>query len=209
MIKKTIRDKDYLQKLLIEKKQTELNMLRNQLQPHFLFNALNNLMSLANSSKNVKLVNSFDKLSQLLRFVIEDNQTEKIAIDKEILFLKNYIDLQLLRFEEEEVQIQFKIIGKYNTQKVEPGLFIPFVENAFKYGTEPERTAVVEIEFDLTNEKEVQFKIKNKILIASKNNFGTGIETTRKRLELIYPNRHKLAITETKDFIVQLYINTQ
>lgn len=209
LMKKSIRDKDYLQKLLIEKKQAELNLLRHQLQPHFLFNALNNLMFLASTSKNLKLVNSFDKLSQLLRFVVEDNQSETITIEKEIQFLKNYIDLQLLRFEEGEVKVQFYVVGKFDHQKVEPGLFIPFVENAFKYGTEPEKSAFIEIAFDLSEANQILFTIRNKIMRTNKNGLGTGIETTRKRLQLIYPGRHKLTIAEMDDFVVQINIITQ
>jgi sensor histidine kinase YesM len=209
LIKKSILDTEYLQQLVIDKKQAELNLLRNQLQPHFLFNALNNLLSMVNSSKNPKLVNSFDKLSQLLRFVIEDNNADKNPIAKEIEFLKNYIDLQMLRFEEGEVNVQFNVFGEYNTQKVEPGLFIPFVENAFKYGTEPEKSASIEIDFNLSESQSIEFKIKNKALLQNLKGVQTGIEATRKRLDLIYPDKHKLTISNNDDFIVILTIHTK
>lgn len=208
MFKKSIQDTTYLQKLIIDKKQAELNLLRNQLQPHFLFNALNNLLSMVSSSENPKLVSAIDKLSQLLRFVIEDNKTEKILISKEIIFLKNYIDLQKLRFEEGEVSVQFNVKGEYDKQKIEPGLFIPFVENAFKYGTEPEKSTKIDIEFNLLKADSVQFEIKNKEMMTSTNGIGTGIETTKKRLKLIYPNKHNLKITNADYFIVHLTIQT-
>lgn len=209
LVKKSIFNEQRHQQLIIDKKQAELNLLRNQLQPHFLFNALNNLLSMVNRAENPKLVSSFDKLSQLLRFVIEDNNTEMIPISKEIQFLKNYIDLQKLRFEENEVAIQFHVKGKYDTQEVEPGLFIPFVENAFKYGTEPEKSITIDIEFDLSNVNSVQFEIKNKKMMTGTNGIGTGIETTKKRLELIYSDKHELNIKNTDDFIVQLKICTK
>lgn len=208
LVKKTILNNRHHQQILIDKKQTELNLLRNQLQPHFLFNALNNLMAMINRSENPKLVSSIDKLSQLLRFVIEDNKTEKIPISKEIEFLKNYIDLQMLRFEEGEVSIQFEVKGQNNQQKVEPGLFIPFVENAFKYGTEPEQLSKIEIQFDLLKTDSIQFEIKNKMMMTNKNGIGTGIETTQKRLDLIYPDKHELIISTADDFIVHLTICT-
>ncbi|MBI1184323.1 hypothetical protein GC194_08635 [bacterium] len=208
-IKKSVFDAQRHQQLIIDKKQAELNLLRNQLQPHFLFNALNNLMSLASASNNVKLVNSFDKLSQLLRFVIEDNKTEKIVVSKEIKFLKNYIELQKLRFEDGEVIIRFMVSGGFDKQKIEPGLFIPFVENAFKYGTEPEKTATIDIEFDLSKANSVRFKIKNKKMISNINGSGLGVETTKKRLELIYPDRHHLQIINSDDYTVHLTIYTQ
>ena len=209
LIKKSMRDTEYLQQLVIDKKQAELNLLRNQLQPHFLFNALNNLLSMVNPSENPKLINSFDKLSQLLRFLIEDNKAEKITITKEIEFLKNYIELQKLRFNEDELNIIFNVHGQFNSQKVEPGLFIPFVENAFKYGTEPEKPVTINIEFDLSNIDSIKFIIKNQVMILNSNGVGTGIEVSRKRLDLIYPDKHKLAISKDDDFVVQLTILTQ
>ncbi len=209
LFKKSLQDTASLQKLTIDKKQAELNLLRNQLQPHFLFNALNNLLSMVKPSENPKLVSSIDKLSQLLRFVIEDTKAEKIPISKEIEFLKNYIDLQKLRFDEGEVSVQFIVNGGNNHQKVEPGLFIPFVENAFKYGTEPEKPTTIEIEFDLTKPDVVQFTSKNKIMMVNNNGIGSGIEATRKRLALVYPDHHKLQILNAEDFIVHLNIITQ
>jgi LytS/YehU family sensor histidine kinase len=164
---------------------------------------------MVNRSGNPKLVSSFDKLSQLLRFVIEDNKTEKIPISNEIQFLKNYIELQMLRFEEGEVSVQFNVKGEFDEQKIEPGLFIPFVENAFKYGTEPEKRSKIDIQFDLSNAESAHFEIKNKRMITSINGIGTGIETTKKRLNLIYPDKHKLKISNADEFIVQLNISTQ
>lgn len=209
LVKKSIFNEQRHQQLIIDKKQAELSLLRNQLQPHFLFNALNNMLSMVNRSNNPKLVSSFDRLSQLLRFVIEDNKTEKIPISKEIQFLKNYIDLQMLRFEEGEVSIQFNVKGEFDEQKIEPGLFIPFVENAFKYGTEPENSTQIDIEFDLSSANSVYFEMKNKKMMTGTNGIGTGIETTKKRLELIYPDKHELKIQNADDFIVQLKIYNQ
>jgi sensor histidine kinase YesM len=133
------------QQILIDKKQTELTLLRNQLQPHFLFNALNNLLSMVEPNKNPKLADSFERLSFLLRYVIEETQSEKVSIQKEISFLKNYVELQKLRFNENEVIVNFSVKGEYLDQKIEPGLYITFVENAFKYGTEPEQKCEIDI----------------------------------------------------------------
>jgi len=197
------------QQLLIDKKQAELTLLRNQLHPHFLFNAINNLLSMVNPVENPKLVHSFEQLSHLLRYVIEETHADKVSISKEIGFLKNFIDLQLLRFNEGEVDIQFNVKGEYDAQKLEPGLFIALVENAFTYGTEPEKMATIEIEFDLSRQHTIHFKTKNKVLLTHKKGAGTGIEATRKRLELIYPNKHHLSVTESDDFIVELSIHTK
>lgn len=209
VVKNSIFNNHRHHQLMIDKKQTELNLLRNQLQPHFLFNALNNFMAMVDHVETPRLVSSLDKLSQLLRFVIEENKAEKITIAKEIEFLKNYIDLQMLRFEEGEVNVQFNWKGDNYEQKIEPGLFIPFVENAFKYGTEPERISKIDVHFDLSKADSIHFEIKNKMMMTNINSIGTGIETTKKRLDLIYPDKHKLKISNEDEFIVQLTISTQ
>jgi sensor histidine kinase YesM len=197
------------QQLLLDKKQTELTLLRNQLQPHFLFNALNNLLSMVKPDDNPKLMDSFERLSQLLRYVIEETKSEKVSIRKEISFLENYIELQKLRFNDHEVVVNFKVKGQYLDQKIEPGLYITFVENAFKYGTEPEQNCVIDIDFDVTKSDFIDFNIQNKIMINNVIGSKTGIETTRRRLALIYPEKYQLAVTETEIFIVNLTIQTR
>jgi Histidine kinase len=203
------RNHERQQQLLLDKKQTELTLLRNQLQPHFLFNALNNLLSMVKPNENPKLVDSFERLSQLLRHVIEDTQTEKVRIRKEITFLENYIELQKLRFNDNEVLVNFSVKGEYLDQKIEPGLYITFVENAFKYGTEPEQNCVIDMDFDLSKPKNIYFSIKNKVMIYNVMGNKTGIETTRRRLALIYPDKHQLLVEQKEHFIVTLNIQTQ
>jgi hypothetical protein len=203
------RNHERQQQLLLDKKQTELTLLRNQLQPHFLFNALNNLLSMVKPNENPKLVDSFERLSQLLRYVIEETQSEKVSIRKEITFLENYIELQKLRFNDNEVLVNFNVTGEYLDQKIEPGLYITFVENAFKYGTEPEQVSLIEIDFDLSQEHFILFTIKNKIMLTNLTGSKTGIETTRRRLALIYPDKHQLLIEPAENFVVSLNIQTQ
>lgn len=197
------------QQLMLDQKQSELTLLRNQLQPHFLFNALNNLLSMVKPAENPRLANSFERLSQLLRYVIDETQSDKVCIRKEISFLENYIELQKLRFNENEVIVQLKVEGPYLDQKIEPGLYITFVENAFKYGTEPEQICVIDIMFDLSKENNINFQIKNKVMMRNLNGNKTGIESTCRRLELIYPNKHELFIKQEDSFCVNLNIETQ
>ena len=204
-----LRNEKRQQQLVVDKKQAELNLLRNQLQPHFLFNALNNMLSMVRHDENPNLSAAFERLSMLLRHVIEESSGETVTIEKEIAFLKHYIELQLLRFSPGEVTIDFDVEGEFNRQHIEPGLFIAFVENAFKYGTEPENKASIRIHFDLTRPDEVMFEIKNKVLMQSQNGTGTGLENTRKRLELIYPGKHQLSIHKGDDFSVELKITTE
>lgn len=196
--------------LLLEKNQYQLTILRNQLQPHFLFNALNNLLSMVDQTRTPALAESIEKLSSLLRYVVEENTADKVPIRKEIDFLKNYSELQLLRFEREEVKFEFDIKGEHDSQMIEPGIFVSFIENAFKYGTEPEQRSEINVSFDISKPNQVKFYSKNKIYheTLSINNPSTGISSVRKRLELVYPGKHNLKISKNVFFNVELEIET-
>lgn len=196
--------------LVIEKNQYQLTILRNQLQPHFLFNALNNLLSMVDQENSPMLAESIEKLSSLLRYVVEENTADKVQVKKEIEFLNNYSELQLLRFEKDEIEFDFKVKGNYDTQLIEPGIFVSFIENAFKYGTEPEKQCRIQIIFDVTTSGIVKFYVKNKIHheALSINNPSTGIDSVRKRLELVYPGKHNLNIGKNEFFVVELEIET-
>jgi sensor histidine kinase YesM len=196
------------QHLKLVNKQAELTLLRNQLRPHFLFNALNNLLSMVDQQKSPQLSSSFEKLSNLLRYVIEETKSEKVCVSAEIEFVKNYCDLQLLRFEKEEVDLKLLLVGEHGDLQVEPGLFIPFIENAFKYGTEPELKSVIEIKFDISEREKIAFSVKNKKanVFGKNESTGTGISSTIERLNLVYPSKHTLQIQENDYFLVELNI---
>ncbi len=87
-------------------------------------------------------------------------------------------------------------------------MFIPFVENAFKYGTEPEKASKIDVEFELSKTDSIRFKIKNKIMMKNINGIGTGIESTKKHLDLIYFDKHELTIINADEFIIHLTIQT-
>lgn len=210
LVKVLIQTEQKQKDLILAAKQAELNLLRNQLQPHFLFNALNNLLSMVDQKKSPKLSDSIEKLSQLLRYVIKETQSNKTTIQKEIEFIKNYCDLQALRFEEDELKLIFEVIGANNYQLVEPGLFIPFVENAIKFGAEPEKSSSIKIHFDLSQPETIKFSVLNKNLSAMRKNesTGTGISAIKERLHIVYPKKHELKIVQDKNFIVNLKIHT-
>lgn len=206
-----IRSESQKQQLLLAKKQAELNLLRNQLQPHFLFNALNNLLSMVEQQKSPQLADSFERLSQLLRYVIEETKNEKVLLDKEIEFIKNYAALQGLRFVEGEVNLILNISGETAGHTIEPGLLINFVENAFKFGTQPEKSANIEIHFDLRQKDTILFSIKNRNFnyFSESETTGTGINAIRKRLDLVYPNKYQLHLTKNDHYLVELRIETR
>lgn len=199
--KSTIRHKS----ILLEKKQMELNALRHQLQPHFLFNALNNLLALVDQKQNPKLADAIDQLSLLLRHVVDTRAP--IAVSKEIEFVRNYIQVQQLRYAEQEVTVQLEVLGTFDQQPVEPGIFIPFVENAFKHGTEPEAFSRISMQFDLRNRDKILFRISNPIRQAV-NTGGTGLKAVIRRLELLYPGSHTLSIDGSSEYLVTLTLST-
>jgi sensor histidine kinase YesM len=211
VVKILIKAEQQQQQLLMAKKQAELNLLRNQLQPHFLFNALNNLLSLVEQQQSPQLANAFDKLSQLLRYVIEETKNERVPLEKEIEFIKNYATLQLLRFETDEVRFKFSIVGDFLDQQLEPGLLIPFVENAFKYGTEPENSSTIDLKIVLPKPNELYFSITNDLLSYNNtnDNTGTGIRAAKERLELVYPGKYSLKITKDEHYKVELILRTK
>ena len=204
-------DQQQRQQLVLARKQAELQLLRNQLQPHFLFNALNNLLALVDQRQTPLLADSIERLSQLLRYVIDETPKGQVSVRQEIEFIQNYVEVQLLRFAPGEVDFELQVEGAFDQQRIEPGLFIPFVENAFKYGTEPEQEASISCRFDLSEAEQVIFVIRNQVRLRSKttDRTGTGIASTRRRLELIYPERHELEVEQAPDFIVRLKIQTQ
>ncbi|MEM7104757.1 MAG: histidine kinase [Bacteroidota bacterium] len=203
------RSENKRQTLAYEKQQAELNLLRSQLQPHFLFNTMNNLLAMVDQSGNPKLTSAIDQLSGLLRYVVYETSGKKVTVEKEIAFIEDYTELQLLRFNEDEVNLKVNIKGDYINQKVEPGLFIPFVENAFKHGVRPEQSSFILIDFDLNQDNVIQFLCSNSLITLSGNaDGGMGLKGVKKRLDLLYPEKYKLEIIKGENYIVNLKIET-
>ncbi|MCB0282849.1 MAG: histidine kinase [Calditrichaeota bacterium] len=198
------------QKLDLEKKQAELSLLRSQLHPHFLFNTLNNLLAMVDQQENPTLAGALTRLSGLLRYVVYDTAAGKVPISREIEFIRNFSELQKLRFEKDEVCFELNIKGDFTEQLAEPGIFIPFVENAFKYGAEAEKVSHIMVSFDLTQSTVIRFECENPIhpALQKLNGNGSGIESSRERLKLVYPQKHKLKITKNESFKVELEIET-
>jgi len=198
------------QQLSLEKTEAELNLLRAQLHPHFLFNVLNNLLAMIDQKASPELAHSLNKLSGLLRYVVNDTAQDKVPINKEIKFIKDFAELQSLGYEEGEIKFDLSINGPYGLQLIEPGIFVPFIENAFKYGVEPEKESTIKVTFDVANERKIRFKITNPIHLNMQHmeSSNTGIRSTQERLQLVYPDRHSLTIDQDELFSVQLEITT-
>jgi sensor histidine kinase YesM len=183
---------------------TELNLLKAQVQPHFLFNTLNNIYSLA-VAKSDKTPETIARLSEIMRYFVDEAPKEKVSIETEINFLKNYIELEQIRMLF-PLKLNFQVAVNDAQKVIPPMLFIPLVENIFKHGIDK----VKQDNFAEINLKELEetyfFTVKNK-LIESKQNAGFGLENLRKRLELLYQeNYHLESKIIDNQFVVNLKI---
>jgi hypothetical protein len=186
--------------------QAQLGMLRNQISPHFFMNTMNNIYSLIESDKE-RSKQAVMRLSKLMRYLLYENQNEKMLLSKEIEFIRNYVDLMKLRFVD-EVEIKLKIPETYTDVEIPALLFISYLENAFKYGTSYQHKSLIEVIFKIENEYLFFSCTNNKNEFSEKDTVsGIGLQNSRQRLNLLYKNSHSLAINETDDsFSVKLKI---
>ncbi len=189
-----------------EKLDSELAFLKSQINPHFLFNTLNSIYSLA-LIKSEMTPEAVMKLSDIMRFVIQDSHFDKVSLEMEVQYIRYYVELQQLRLND-KVDLRMNIEGEFDSKQIPPMILIPFVENAFKYGTSSHENARINIDIRIQQDS-FDFSVSNQIFPGREKNgtFGIGIENTRKRLSLIYPDKHTLSITNTgKVFVVKLNI---
>jgi len=189
---------------------SEMAMLRSQLNPHFLFNTLNNIDTLIFSNQQ-KASDAIIKLSDILRSVIYEND-EQVSLSKEIKYIKNYIDLQSLRLKNKEF-VQFNYESACLSKKIAPMLLLPFVENAFKHGFKNTASPGIKIDLTCTNDR-IVFSIMNKksqhMEINKDATPGVGLKNTKRRLELIYGSNHQLMIfDENEEYKVKLELKNQ
>ncbi len=184
-----------------EKVTAELQLLKAQLHPHFLFNTLNNIysFSLENSSKTPELIL---KLSSLLSYMLYDCKVEQVLLEKELEVMKNYIDLEKERYGN-KIEISVNIDGDIKDKYIAPLLLLPFLENAFKHGTS-DQLEKPWLSLDLSVKK---YTMKCKIVNSKKNNVllnekGIGVQNVKKRLAFLYPDKYELKIIDEEDFFV-------
>lgn len=191
---------------------TELEFLSSQISPHFMFNLLNTLVSMARK-KSELLEPSLIQLSQLMRYMLYDNNASQISLATEVEYLKNYISLQLLRFGD-DIQMNLYLSGAFERHTIAPMLLIPFVENAFKHGTAMIQDPIIDVSLTVPDSGEgLELMVVNGIAPVSasaKEDSGIGLANVRRRLELLYPDRHQLLIEHKNDtFSIKLNIRLQ
>lgn len=191
-----------------EKLAAELNFLKAQINPHFLFNTLNNLYYLA-YTQSANTTEVIAKLSAMMRYMIYDSNYKQVPLSKEIEYMQNYISLERLRLNN-EIPIKFDITGNTDHVTISPLIFITFLENAFKHGVSNNSPgAWVNISIDLKG-KECTYRVENsKIKTAKDENekSGIGLKNVHRRLELSYPGKHQLKVEDKEDsYIVELNV---
>ncbi len=193
-----------------EKLNTELSLLKSQINPHFFFNTLNNIYSLA-IVKSDQTATAVLKLSAIMRYVLTETDQALVPLAREIEFLQNYVNLQSVRLTD-KVKVNIEMDSYVNNKHIAPLIFIAFVENAFKYGVSTVEPAEIRISLKVDGNK-VIFFVQNSIvrpMKGNKINTGIGIANVKRRLELLYPGRHALLITETNDiYTVNLEIELE
>lgn len=192
-----------------EKLNTELSFLKSQVNPHFFFNTLNNIYSLA-IVRSDKTAPAVLKLSAIMRYILTETERNLVPLENEIEFIHNYIDLQQVRLTD-KVQVNFDIKGNTGELLIAPLILIPFVENAFKYGVSTKEQSSIKISLE-SNGNIINFSSSNFIVQSENNmteNTGIGINNVKRRLELMYPGKHTMVTKEENGYyFVNLQINT-
>jgi len=190
-LKQELKEKNY---------EMEMALVKAQLDPHFLFNTLNNIDVLIQKDAD-EASKYLNKLSDIMRFMLFETKTEKIALSKEIAFLEKYIALQKIRSSNPNF-VQLTINGDYQNKKISPMVFIPFIENAFKHVSDKKAENAIDINL-IIEEGKIQFECtnNNNTKPNSINEYnGLGNELIQKRLNLLYPNSHNLTLKNEANF---------
>lgn len=200
--------KQELHQLQLEKTQIELKSLKDQLHPHFLFNTLNNLyaMTLPVEGKSSEVVM---RLSDLLQYMLYECKADFVPLHKELQFIKHYIELEKLRFGN-NLDLRFNIKGDIQNYRIAPLMLLPLVENAFKHGvSETIEQPWLSIDIDIQN-NQLKCRVLNSKFpgkTGTHSEEGIGLKNLKQRLNLIYPEAHKIEIFDEEEmFIVQLNI---
>ncbi len=200
IVREWIRNRRTERKLREDKLSFELKYLRSQINPHFLFNTLNNLYSIALKNKDEATAKGITKLSDMMRFMLDGVNENLIPLEKEINYLSSYLDLQKLSFsEQDDIIVNFDVRGDISRIRIPPFIFIVFIENAFKYGIDYRRHSFVDIKFEAADNI-LKFNIKNSVHNKDQmSSRGIGLKNIRERLNLIYPGRYNLEIVSGSD----------
>ncbi|MEZ5038665.1 MAG: histidine kinase [Saprospiraceae bacterium] len=195
-----IRDQKKQSELIQQSLSSELALLRSQINPHFLFNTLNNIDLLVFKNQQ-KASDSIVKLSEIMRYMLYEANTESVPLYKELQYLESMIDLIRLRVKDPAF-IAFEVSGDTNGKMISPMLLVPFVENAYKHGKKTGKAPGISIKLNITN-SHYEFYVFNRkdtgYVEAKDFTGGIGLSNVKRRLALLYPDKHELNIKESND----------
>jgi LytS/YehU family sensor histidine kinase len=190
-----------------------LTFLKSQINPHFLFNALNTLYGTALQEKAERTGEGIQRLGDMMRFMLHENTQDKISLMREVEYLNNYIALQTLRTSmSDKITLITEIEEQFENYHITPMLLIPFVENAFKHGISLQKSSYIKISLQVRDQV-LFFDVSNSINPKSDNDpeklkSGVGLENVRQRLSLLYRDRYELMIHENaNEFFVHLTLH--
>lgn len=185
------------QELISEKLSAELDFLKTQVHPHFLFNVLNMAYASSTVYGDEKTAQIIEHLAKLMRYMLYESNSPFVSLEKEVDYLKSYVQLQQLRFTPEiQSKIAFKVEGVSESHQIAPLLLIPFIENAFKHSVFTDKESHIFISLRV-KKKQLQLDVENSMGTAHtfrEDSGGIGLKNVYKRLKLIYPNEHSLCI---------------
>lgn len=188
--------------LVLEKTRADAAFLRSQINPHFFFNSLNNIYAITQRNGDGEAGEAIIKLSELMRYMIYECDAERIAVAREIETIRNFVDVCRLRYSREDsVDIAIAREGRINGSEIAPLLLLPFVENAMKHGIDGKGRGWVRISVG-ADDGFLRFRVENSkcgVRETVRRHSGVGLANVRRRLELLYPRRHELAVHETED----------
>jgi two-component system, LytTR family, sensor kinase len=211
--RKEVKDDETILSLQKELGQSNANfdLLRSQINPHFLFNALNTIYGTALQEGAERTGEGIERLADMMRFMLRENVQTHIPLSRELDYLRHYIELQKLRTAPHtSVAIETLIPEAVESMQIAPMLLIPFVENAFKHGISFRQPSHIRLSVKI-NGKTIEFELSNSIHVNTqdpeKNNSGIGLNNVKQRLELLYRGKHELCIRNTgKEFYVHLEV---
>lgn len=183
-----------------QKTEAELRALKSQINPHFLFNALNTIYNEADAAQNDRVSELVQQLAGIMRFTLQETQKDFTSVEREIEFLEKYLALQQARLPKRK-ELRMDVVIEYDGQpaRIAPLLLIPFVENAFQYGISLQQDSFIELKLTIEG-GQLSFRVRNSISpqAVQKQGHGTGIKNVQQRLELIYPNRYQLSVATSE-----------
>ncbi len=200
-------------KMAQEKMKADIDLLRSQINPHFFFNALNNIYAITQRNQDEEAGEAIMKLSGLMRYMIYDSSVAEISLASELEYVENYLEVARLKYaKDEKVDISLNKNGDFCRYKIAPLLLIPFVENAFKHGLGSKGQGYIHISTQISGD-ELHFRVENPLLKKEeplKRHPGIGLDNVKKRLQLLYPGRSELNVSaEEGKFRIELVIRLE